>query len=99
MGSLHYAVDADEVLDPYDRNVFGDDVRGGDCDTDGGDGDDTNAMPESFDARTHWFECPSISHIWNQGNCAADWVRLSNRQTRFATPPPPVIPNRVFRWN
>ncbi|XP_050424198.1 cathepsin B-like cysteine proteinase 4 [Adelges cooleyi] len=29
---------------------------------------------EDFDARNHWFECESISHIWNQGNCAADWA-------------------------
>ncbi|CAH1725050.1 unnamed protein product [Aphis gossypii] len=33
-----------------------------------------NGFPENFDARNHWFECVSISHIWNQGNCAADWA-------------------------
>ncbi|CAH1725047.1 unnamed protein product [Aphis gossypii] len=47
-------------------------VNGGDCDNDG-DGD-ANEVPESFDARYHWFDCTSISHIWNQGNCAADWA-------------------------
>lgn len=50
--------------------------NGGDCDTNRKrDDDQTNAYPEYFDARYHWFDCPSISHIWNQGNCAADWVQ------------------------
>jgi len=38
------------------------------------DANGINDFPENFDARNHWFECVSISHIWNQGNCAADWV-------------------------
>lgn len=36
----------------------------------------SNSIPETFDARYNWFECVSISHIWNQGNCAADWVGI-----------------------
>lgn len=74
VGSFHDPVGADGILDPFDRDVFGDDVKGGDCDTND-DGGDTNGIEESFDARYNWFQCPSISHIWNQGNCAADWVR------------------------
>ncbi|XP_060875895.1 uncharacterized protein LOC132949133 [Metopolophium dirhodum] len=50
-------------------------VKGGDCDNDNeDDGGDANETPETFDARYHWFNCTSISHIWNQGNCAADWA-------------------------
>ncbi|XP_022174317.1 cathepsin B-like [Myzus persicae] len=39
-----------------------------------GTDDGSNDMPETFDARNKWFECVSIAHIWNQGNCAADWA-------------------------
>lgn len=72
MGTFHHAETGDQVLDPFDRDLFDDSLRGCDCETD--DEDDTNGIEESFDARFHWFNCPSISHIWNQGNCAADWV-------------------------
>ncbi|VVC31898.1 Peptidase C1A, papain C-terminal,Cysteine peptidase, asparagine active site [Cinara cedri] len=74
VGSFHYPDGAGEILDQYDRDVFGDNVGGNDCDTNNDDDDDFNGIAESFDARYHWFECPSISHIWNQGNCAADWA-------------------------
>lgn len=42
------------------------------------DDDESNndGMVENFDARNKWFECTSISHVWNQGNCAADWVNI-----------------------
>jgi len=57
------------------EHIDGVPVKGGDCDNDNeDDGGDANETPETFDARYHWFNCTSISHIWNQGNCAADWV-------------------------
>ncbi|XGW24121.1 hypothetical protein V3C99_005942 [Haemonchus contortus] len=34
-------------------------------------GDD---IPESFDARTHWPNCSSISHIPDQANCGSCWA-------------------------
>jgi len=62
------------------QEIFNDGpVKGGDCDNDRENDDgDANQTPESFDARYHWFDCVSISHIWNQGNCAADWVYKKN---------------------
>lgn len=54
-------------------NFLDEESRGGDCGRN--EADDEENAPESFDARYHWFHCPSIGHIWNQGNCAADWVK------------------------
>lgn len=31
-------------------------------------------LPESFDARTAWPQCPSISDIWDQGACGDCWA-------------------------
>ena len=33
------------------------------------------AIPESFDARQKWPDCPSISDIRDQGSCGSCWVR------------------------
>jgi len=77
VGTFHHTEVDGQVLDPFDRDVFGDDIKKSDCETDGEDSD-TNGVEESFDARFHWFDCPSISHIWNQGSCAADWVYNNN---------------------
>lgn len=66
------------IKHPYpDDQIFGDSAgKAGDCGN-YPENNDSNEMPESFDARYHWFQCSSISHIWNQGNCAADWVSYS----------------------
>ncbi|KAJ1358462.1 hypothetical protein KIN20_016891 [Parelaphostrongylus tenuis] len=31
-------------------------------------------IPESFDARTHWPHCPSLSYIRDQSNCGSCWA-------------------------
>lgn len=55
-------------------------------------GDQSNSMPERFDARLHWFQCESIGHIWNQGNCAADWVRNRRCCLKLVDMPKNVFP-------
>lgn len=57
---------------PFDGELIG--GQRDDCGGNDNNEDETNSTPEFFDARFHWFECPSISHIWDQGNCAADWA-------------------------
>jgi cathepsin B len=32
------------------------------------------ALPDSFDSRTNWPKCPSISHIRDQANCGSCWA-------------------------
>ncbi|EFA09153.1 cathepsin B precursor [Tribolium castaneum] len=32
------------------------------------------AIPETFDGRTHWSQCPSLKNIRNQGNCGSCWA-------------------------
>ena len=32
-------------------------------------------IPDTFDARTQWPNCPSISDIRDQGSCGSCWVR------------------------
>ncbi|XP_050423966.1 cathepsin B-like cysteine proteinase 4 [Adelges cooleyi] len=53
-----------------DHNEY---FRGADCE-DNNDQDDQSNTEEFFDARDEWFHCPSLWHVWNQGNCAADWA-------------------------
>ncbi|KJH52410.1 papain family cysteine protease [Dictyocaulus viviparus] len=36
--------------------------------------EDTAGIPESFDARTHWPHCPSISLIRDQADCGSCWA-------------------------
>ncbi|VDO34208.1 unnamed protein product [Haemonchus placei] len=36
--------------------------------------DDGDDIPESFDARTHWPNCSSLTHIRDQANCASCWA-------------------------
>ncbi|KAG1662095.1 Cathepsin B [Nymphon striatum] len=33
-----------------------------------------NTIPEEFDARVHWPQCPSIGEIRDQGQCASSWA-------------------------
>jgi hypothetical protein len=35
---------------------------------------DTSAIPDSFDARTQWPDCPIIGTIRNQGGCGSCWA-------------------------
>lgn len=32
--------------------------------------------PAEFDARKQWANCPSVSHVYDQGNCGSCWVRV-----------------------
>jgi len=34
----------------------------------------TNGLPINFDSRIKWPNCPSISHIYNQGNCRSSYA-------------------------
>lgn len=36
-------------------------------------GFDEDTLPEFFDARKKWHDCPSIKEIRNQGSCGASW--------------------------
>ena len=35
---------------------------------------DPNSIPESFDARRKWPNCPTIKEIRDQGSCGSCWV-------------------------
>ena len=32
------------------------------------------SLPDSFDARTQWPNCPTIKEIRDQGSCGSSWV-------------------------
>jgi len=34
----------------------------------------TNGLPKNFDSREKWPYCPSIGHIYNQGNCRSSYA-------------------------
>uniref|UniRef100_A0A2H8TZ17 Cathepsin B n=3 Tax=Melanaphis sacchari TaxID=742174 RepID=A0A2H8TZ17_9HEMI len=34
----------------------------------------TNGLPRNFDSRKKWPKCPSIGHIYNQGNCHSSYA-------------------------
>nr|CDJ83394.1 Peptidase C1A domain containing protein [Haemonchus contortus] len=38
------------------------------------DDDEDDDIPESFDARLHWSNCPSLRHIRDQANCGSCWA-------------------------
>ena len=31
-------------------------------------------LPTEFDARIHWYRCPTIRSIYDQGQCGSCWV-------------------------
>ena len=33
-------------------------------------------VPDSFDARDQWTNCPTLKEIRDQGNCGSCWVRV-----------------------
>lgn len=35
-------------------------------------------LPEEFDAREHWPNCPTIREIRDQGSCGSCWVSAQN---------------------
>jgi len=35
---------------------------------------DIASIPDNFDARTQWTNCPTIKEIRDQGSCGASWV-------------------------
>lgn len=57
--------DAHKFTLPEKRQVLGNLV--------GDDGDDDD-LPESFDARTAWPNCPTIGEIRDQGSCGSCWA-------------------------
>jgi len=35
---------------------------------------DPNSLPDTFDARDQWPNCPTIKEIRDQGSCGSSWV-------------------------
>lgn len=38
---------------------------------------DRRSLPDSFDAREQWPNCPTIKEVRDQGSCGSCWVSLS----------------------
>ena len=41
-------------------------------------GGSVTELPESFDSRTNWPDCPTIQEIRDQGSCGSCWVNKIN---------------------
>lgn len=38
--------------------------------------DKSEKLPDNFDARNHWPNCPTIGEIRDQGSCGSCWVSV-----------------------
>lgn len=47
-------------------------------------------LPDSFDARQQWPDCPTIPQIRDQGSCGSCWVRMTDRRARTGASGYPV---------
>ena len=49
-------------------------------------GFDIAALPDSFDSREQWPNCPTIKEIRDQSDCGSCWVRKQNHQRSTRMP-------------
>lgn len=54
------------------------------------------AIPDTFDARTQWPNCPTISVIRDQGSCGSCWVSAHAQLCTLRTFP--FLNRRLERW-
>lgn len=45
--------------------------------------DDSTDVPESFDSRTQWSKCKTVSEVADQSACGSCWVSFNSAQFHF----------------